>query len=95
MDEAHHASALSYKTIMSHFDAEFILGLTATPERMDDQDVFKLFDQNVPYELRLRDAICNDLVVPFHYYGIRDDLIEYGDKNISKVIKSICLSFLK
>ena len=89
MDEAHHASASSYKTIMGHFKPEFILGLTATPERMDDQDVFSLFDKNVPYELRLRDAIVNDLVVPFHYYGIRDELIEYGEKNISKVIKSI------
>lgn len=89
MDEAHHATASSYKTIMNYFKAEFILGLTATPERMDEEDVFALFEQNVPYELRLRDAICNDLVVPFHYYGIRDDLIEYGDKNISKVIKSI------
>ncbi len=89
MDEAHHATASSYKTIMNYFKAEFILDLTATPERMDEEDVFALFEQNVPYELRLRDAICNDLVVPFHYYGIRDDLIEYGDKNISKVIKSI------
>lgn len=89
MDEAHHATASSYKTIMNYFKAEFILGLTATPERMDEEDVFALFEQNVPYELRLRDAICNDLVVPFHYYGIRDDLIEYCDKNISKVIKSI------
>lgn len=89
MDEAHHATASSYKTIMSYFTPEFILGLTATPERMDEEDVFALFEQNVPYELRLRDAICNDLVVPFHYYGIRDDLIEYGDKNISKIIKSI------
>lgn len=89
MDEAHHATAASYKTIMDYFTPEFILGLTATPERMDEQDVFELFEQNVPYELRLRDAIYNDLVVPFHYYGIRDELIEYGDKNISKVIKSI------
>ena len=54
------------------------MGLTATPERMDNQDVFKLFDTNVPFELRLRDAITNDLVVPFHYYGIRDSLVDYG-----------------
>ena len=46
---------------------------------MDENDVFGLFDQNVPYELRLRDAIINKLVVPFKYYGIRDELIEYGD----------------
>ena len=57
---------------------EFLLGLTATPERLDNQDVFELFDHNVPYELRLRDAIANDLVVPFKYYGIRDQLVDYG-----------------
>ena len=45
---------------------------------MDNQDVFELFDKNVPYELRLRDAIVNDLVVPFKYYGIRDSLVDYG-----------------
>ena len=60
------------------FEPQFLLGITATPERMDGEDVFSLFDQNVPYELRLRDAIINGLVVPFKYYGIRDELIEYG-----------------
>lgn len=45
---------------------------------MDGEDVFSLFDQNVPYKLRFRDAIENRLVVPFHYDGIRDELIEYG-----------------
>lgn len=55
-----------------------MLGLTATPERMDNQDVFDLSEKNVPYELRLRDAIINELVVPFKYYGIRDQLVDYG-----------------
>lgn len=78
VDECHHATAQTYKKIINYFKPEFLLGLTATPERMDNQDVFELFDQNVPYELRLRDAIINDLVVPFKYYGIRDQLIDYG-----------------
>ena len=78
IDECHHATAETYKKIISYFEPEFLLGLTATPERMDNQDVFELFDQNVPYELRLRDAIINDLVVPFKYYGIRDLLVDYG-----------------
>lgn len=78
IDECHHATAATYKRIIAYFEPEFLLGLTATPERMDNQDVFALFDQNIPYELRLRDAIINDLVVPFHYYGIRDTLIDYG-----------------
>lgn len=78
LDECHHATADSYREIINFFKPEFMLGLTATPERMDNEDVFALFDANVPYELRLRDAIINDLVVPFHYYGIRDSLIDYG-----------------
>lgn len=78
IDECHHAAAESYKKIISYFEPEFLLGLTATPERMDNKDVLELFDKNVPYELRLRDAIINDLVVPFHYYGIRDTMVDYG-----------------
>ena len=42
------------------------------------EDVAELFGNNIPYELRLRDAIINDLIVPFHYYGIRDELVDYG-----------------
>ncbi len=80
IDECHHAAAQTYRKIMDHFDPQFLLGLTATPERMDGEDVFGLFDQNLPYELRLRDAIINGLVVPFRYYGIRDEAIEYGMK---------------
>ncbi|MBC5723145.1 DEAD/DEAH box helicase family protein [Flintibacter sp. NSJ-23] len=67
IDECHHATAETYKKIIAYFEPEFLLGLTATPERMDNQDVFELFDKNVPYELRLRDAIVNNLVVPFKY----------------------------
>ena len=78
IDECHHATAQTYKKIIQYFEPEFLLGLTATPERLDNQDVFELFDHNVPYELRLRDAIANDLVVPFKYYGIRDQLVDYG-----------------
>lgn len=80
IDECHHATAETYRKIIDYFEPQFLLGITATPERMDGEDVFSLFDQNVPYELRLRDAIINGLVVPFKYYGIRDELIEYGIK---------------
>lgn len=80
IDECHHATALTYQKIISYFKPEFLLGLTATPERMDNQDVFSLFEENVPFELRLRDAIINELVVPFHYYGIRDTLVDYDLK---------------
>ena len=89
MDECHHAAASSYRAIMNYFKPGFLLGITATPERMDNQDVFEMFDRNVPYELRLKDAIINDLVVPFHYYGIRDKLADYSFKDNSKIAKEI------
>lgn len=78
IDECHHAVAETYRKIINYFEPEFLLGLTATENRMDNQDVVELFDNNIPYELRLRDAIINDLIVPFHYYGIRDELVDYG-----------------
>lgn len=82
IDECHHAVAETYKKIIDYFEPEFLLGLTATPERMDNQDVIELFGNNMPYELRLRDAIINDLIVPFKYYGIRDQYVDYGIDNI-------------
>lgn len=78
IDECHHAVADSYRKIIDYFKPEFLLGLTATENRMDNQDVVEIFGNNIPYELRLRDAIINDLIVPFHYYGIRDELVDYG-----------------
>lgn len=89
MDECHHAAADTYKTIMDYFNPGFMLGITATPDRMDNKDVYELFDKNVPYELRLRDAIINDLVVPFHYYGIRDKLVDYSHKDSTAIAKEI------
>lgn len=78
IDECHHAVANTYRQIIDYFEPDFLLGITATENRMDNQDVVELFGNNIPYELRLRDAIINDLIVPFHYYGIRDELIDYG-----------------
>lgn len=78
IDECHHAVADTYRQIIDYFEPEFLLGLTATENRMDNKDVVALFGNNIPYELRLRDAIINDLIVPFHYYGIRDELVDYG-----------------
>lgn len=88
-DEVHHIVADSGQRIFDYFKPEFMLGLTATPERMDNKDIFGLFDQNIPFELRLRDAILNDLVVPFHYYGIRTQLADYKDQDRMVVAKEI------
>ena len=85
-DECHHITASTYQKIFNYFKPRFLLGLTATPERMDNEDVFGMFDRNVPYELRLRDAIKNDLVVPFKYYGVRDSLVDYSDRDKAKFL---------
>jgi superfamily II DNA or RNA helicase len=72
IDETHRASANSYQKIMNHFNPKFLLGMTATPERTDGLDIFALFDYNIASEIRLHDALANDMLVPFHYYGISD-----------------------
>ncbi len=84
VDECHHSTADTYLKIINYFEPQFLLGITATAERMDGGDVLGKFDHNVPYELRLRDAITQGLIVPFHYYGIRDDLVSYDDSGIRK-----------
>ena len=92
-DEVHHAAASTYQKIINYFKPAFILGMTATPDRMDNQDIYGLFGNNVPYDLRLRDAIENELIVPFRYYGIKDQYLDYDDKAIadgaSKLVKEL------
>ena len=72
VDEAHRAAAPSYQRLMDHFKPKFWLGMTATPDRMDNQDVYGIFDYHIAYEIRLRDALNNDMLVPFHYVGVQD-----------------------
>jgi len=72
LDEAHHAASPSYKKILSYFKPSFLLGLTATPERMDNADIYSLFDNNIAVEIRLRDALAYDIICPFHYFGITE-----------------------
>jgi len=73
IDESHRSAANTYLDIVNHFNPQFMLGLTATPERADDaQVVFGLFNNNVVYEIRLQQALEAGLVCPFHYYGIAD-----------------------
>lgn len=88
-DEVHHIMAESGQKIFTYFEPIFLLGLTATPERMDDKNVLELFENNVPFELRLRDAIINDLVVPFHYYAIRDEFADYSSNDKAVIAREI------
>ena len=72
IDETHRAGAESYKRILDHFEPDFLLGMTATPERTDGFDIFKSFDYNIAYEIRLHRALEEDILSPFHYYGVTD-----------------------
>ena len=72
IDETHRAGADSYKRILNYFNPKFLLGMTATPERTDGEDIFKLFDYNIAYEIRLHRALLEDMLCPFHYYGVTD-----------------------
>jgi len=73
IDEFHHVAAQSYKAIVDYFKPEFLLGLTATPFRMDNKDIYSYCDDNLIYEINLKEAIERDYLVPFNYYGIYDD----------------------
>ncbi len=73
VDEFHHAVTDQYRRIIAYFRPRFLLGLTATPDRMDGRDIYELCDYIVPYEITLRDAINRGILCPFRYYGIYDD----------------------
>ncbi len=82
IDETHRAGAMTYQKIFNYFNPKLWLGMTATPERTDDFNIFELFDYNIACEIRLNDALKNDLLCPFHYFGISElsfDDIEIGD----------------
>ena len=73
-DEVHHIAANSYRKILARFKPKILLGLTATPERMDGEDITQDFDGRISAEIRLDDALNNNLLAPFHYYGISDSV---------------------
>ncbi len=79
VDEFHHAVSKNYQNIINYFDPKFMLGLTATPDRLDNKDVFSVCDYNTVYEATLKTAIDKGWLVPFRYYGIYDDSVNYDD----------------
>lgn len=87
VDEVHRGAANSYKPVFEYFNSEFVLGLTATPERPDSGDIFRLFDFNVPYEIRLKAALDADMLAPFHYFGVTD--FDDGEQAIGDKTASI------
>ena len=78
VDEVHHVAASSYRKIINHFRPKVLLGLTATPERMDGEDITQDFDGTISAEIRLDDALNKGLLAPFYYYGITDS-VDYSE----------------
>ena len=76
IDETHRSGADSYLRLIDYFEPKFLLGMTATPERTDGNDIFQLFDHNIAYEIRLNRAMEEEMLSTFHYYGVTDLLID-------------------
>lgn len=74
MDEFHHASARTYRTVIDYFEPKFLLGLTATPERTDGGDLLQLCQENLVYRCDLVEGIKKELLCPFQYFGVPDDV---------------------
>ncbi|WP_041086399.1 DEAD/DEAH box helicase [Jeotgalibacillus soli] len=74
VDEFHHASANTYTKLLNHYHPKVLLGLTATPERMDGQNVLTYFDDQIASEMRLPEAIDRKLLSPFHYFAVTDSV---------------------
>lgn len=74
VDEFHHAAAPTYQKLLQYYKPKVLLGLTATPERMDGQDILVYFDNKISAEIRLPEAIDKKLLCPFHYFGITDEV---------------------
>lgn len=75
IDEAHRVGGETYQTLMRYFKPNFYLGMSATPERMDGFNIYEMFDYHVAYEIRLHEALKANMLVPFHYYGVKDVII--------------------
>ncbi len=84
LDECHRSGARSYQKIIEYFSPELLLGMSASPERTDDFDVFSLFDHNIACEIRLQQALENDMLCPFHYFGITDIEIDGESDDLLK-----------
>ena len=85
LDEAHHTSADTYQKVMNYFKPKLWLGMTATPDKRDDniegRNIYEIFDYQIAYEIRLQQAMEENMLCPFHYFGISDVSL-LGDKQI-------------
>ena len=89
LDEAHHTSADSYQKVMNYFKPKLWLGMTATPDKNDDvkrRNIYEIFDHNIAYEIRLKQAMEENMLCPFHYFGISDiSMVDDKENKIKKV----------
>ncbi|MEA4922967.1 MAG: DEAD/DEAH box helicase [Eubacteriaceae bacterium] len=76
IDEVHRSGAETYQKVLKHFEPKFLLGMTATPERTDGYDIFESFDHNIAYEIRLNRALEENMLVPFHYFGVSEIAVD-------------------
>lgn len=93
IDEAHHSSSQSYKKIMDYFTPKLWLGMTATPDRKDDhiegRNIYDVFHHQIACEIRLQDAMEEDLLCPFHYFGISDiEMVEDMGKTVDEKVEN-------
>lgn len=93
IDEAHHSSANSYKKVLDYFEPKLWLGMTATPDKRDDnlegRNIYEIFNHQIAYEIRLQDAMEEDLLCPFHYFGITDlDIIADAGKSSEEKVEN-------
>lgn len=93
IDEAHHSAANSYKKVLDYFQPKLWLGMTATPDKRDDnlegRNIYEIFNHQIAYEIRLQDAMEEDLLCPFHYFGITDlDLIADEGKTSEEKVEN-------
>ena len=100
LDECHHAGAESYQKIMRYFKPKFWLGMTASPDT-NQYDIYSIFDHHIAYEIRLQQALEEDLLCPFHYFGITDLEINgevfddnAGVKNFSNLISDARVDYV-
>lgn len=99
IDEVHKAGGETYQKLINYFDPRFLLGMSVTPERTDDASkIYEIFNHNIIYEIRLKDALEYDLLCPFHYYGITDikgiDDETYSRKDFNKLYSNDRIKYI-
>lgn len=90
IDECHRIGEKTlYQNIINYFKPKYLLGMSATPDRLDGYDIYKVFNNNILYEIRLYDALEANMLVPFHYFGVSDlfiDNVSIDDKTEFKYL---------